>query len=153
MICKHLDGVLLAGVLIVNPISHLLAHPMGSARSNEADVITVQGWPSQWDQARREHCWQLRNRAQEVRDRIYYAPPWERERMEHYLWGVQERLRGECRGSRMGLGAPGAPGHGFWMGIGASPPRQTYLLMTEPNRVNANAVGAAAANPVPLGIG
>ena len=99
MIRENLSGLLFAGVLAVNPASNALAHPLGSPPAIEAKVITVQGWPgapwgADWggDQGRREHCWRLRNRAQEIRQQIYYAPPWERERMERHLWGVRERL-------------------------------------------------------------
>jgi hypothetical protein len=36
MIRKNLGGLLLAGVLAVNPTSHMLAHPLGSAPASEA---------------------------------------------------------------------------------------------------------------------
>ena len=77
MIRENLSGLLFAGVLAVNPASNALAHPLGSPPAIEAKVITVQGWPrapwgAEWggDQGRREHCWRLRNRAQEIRQQI-----------------------------------------------------------------------------------
>lgn len=104
MIRKTLSGLLFSGVLAVNPVSNALGHPLDSPRATGPEVIMVQGWPGapQWggDQERREHCWHLRNRAHEIRQQIYYAPPWQREQMERHLWGVQERLRGECWGGR-----------------------------------------------------
>ena len=42
---------------------------------------------------------QLRHQEHEIRERISYAPPWERGGMEHHLWEVREQLRGECRGA------------------------------------------------------
>jgi hypothetical protein len=106
MIRENLSWVLLAGVLAVNPLSQGIAHPLGSARATEANLIKVQSWPGGpgWgrDEGRRDHCLQLRNRAQEIRQQIYYAPAWERERMERYLWGVRERLRDECWGGGRG---------------------------------------------------
>jgi len=78
------------------------------APADEPSVIRVQGWPG-WprgwqgppgwspDQERREHCWRLRTRAHEIRERMHHAPPWEREGMERQLWEIRERARGECR--------------------------------------------------------
>jgi hypothetical protein len=85
------------------------AAPFAPTPIPAANVVTVQGWPNwQWgwqggpgwgqDHERREHCWRLRHQEHEIRERISYAPPWERGRMEHHLWEVSERLRGECRG-------------------------------------------------------
>jgi hypothetical protein len=49
MIRKNLSGLLLAGVLAINPTSHVLAHPLGSAPASEANIITVQGtWARYW---------------------------------------------------------------------------------------------------------
>jgi hypothetical protein len=104
-----LGWLLLAGAVAIAPLSQGIAHPLGTASAPEAGVIKVQGWPGwQWgwqggpgwgqEQEGREHCWRLRNRAHEIRERIYYAPPWERAGMERHLWEVRERLRGECRG-------------------------------------------------------
>ena len=85
------------------------AAPLGPTPIPAANVVTVQGWPKwQWgwqggpgwgqDHERREHCWRLRNQEHEIRERISYAPPWERSGMEHHLWEVREQFRGECRG-------------------------------------------------------
>jgi hypothetical protein len=109
MIRAKLTWLLLGGVVAVTPLSPGIAHPLSPFSGVEAGVIAVQGWPG-WpggwqgqpgwrqDQERREHCWRLRNRAHEIRDRMYYAPPWERAGMERRLWEVRERLRGECWG-------------------------------------------------------
>ena len=85
------------------------AAPVGLTPIPWANVVTVQGWPNwQWgwqggpgwgkEHERREHCWRLRHQEHEIRERISYAPPWERGEMEHHLWEVRDRLRGECRG-------------------------------------------------------
>ena len=97
MIRENLSGLVLASVLAVNPISNVAAHPLSPALATEANVITVQGWAGPY-QDRREHCWRLRNHVQDLRQQIYYAPPWERERMERHLLGVRERIRAECWG-------------------------------------------------------
>jgi hypothetical protein len=101
---RSLKFLVFAGVIAAVPLSQGNTRPLGGAPA-EQGVITVQGWPG-WqggpgwspDQERREHCWRLRNRAREIRDRMYYAPPWERERMEHRLWEIRDRARGECWG-------------------------------------------------------
>jgi hypothetical protein len=95
----------LAGALTVSPLSQVLAHPISAAAAEATGFVAVQGWPGPpsgpgWrsDQERREHCWRLRNRARDLREQIYYAPPWERERMERHLWQIRERAKGECWG-------------------------------------------------------
>jgi hypothetical protein len=109
MILNNLCRLLLAGIVAAVPLSHGIAHPVGAASATEAGVVTVQGWPG-WqsgpgwspDQERREHCWRLRNRAREIRDRMYYAPPWEREQMERHLWEFEsgpEANAGAAEGS------------------------------------------------------
>ena len=85
------------------------AAPLGPTSIPAANVVKVQGWPNwQWgsqggpdwgqEHERREHCWRLRHQEHEIRERISYAPPWERGGMEHHLWEVRKQLRGECRG-------------------------------------------------------
>ena len=86
------------------------AAPLGPTSIPAANVVTVQGWPN-WQWARRVDLagakstnvvsivGQLRHQEHEIRERISYAPPWERGGMEHHLWEVREQLRGECRGA------------------------------------------------------
>ena len=84
------------------------AAPLSPISIPQSKVVTIQGWPNwQWraqggpgwgqEHERREHCWRLRHQEHEIRERIAYAPPWERGGMEHHLWEVREQLRGECR--------------------------------------------------------
>ena len=95
MIRENLSGALLAGVLAVSPLSAVFAHPLGSVHETETSVLKAQWGPGEdW----RNRCWWLRNRAQQLRHDIYYAPPWDRERMEQHLWRVRDRLRDECWG-------------------------------------------------------
>ena len=97
MLPRSLKFLVFAGVIAAVPLSQGYTRPLGGAPA-EQGVITVQGSPG-WqggpgwspDQERREDCWRLRNRAREIRDRMYYAPPWERERMEHRLWEIRDR--------------------------------------------------------------
>jgi len=55
------------------------------------------GYGEGWDE-RRRHCWRMRERLREIRDRIYYAAPWERERLESRIYEIRDRLRQECWG-------------------------------------------------------
>ena len=95
MILQNLSGTLLAGALAVTPVCHAFAYPSGSAPVAETSVLKAQWGPGEdW----RNRCGWLRNRAQQLRHDIYYAPPWERERMEQHLWRMRDRLRDECWG-------------------------------------------------------
>ena len=55
------------------------------------------GYSRDW-QGRREHCERMRDRLHQLRYRIQYAPPWERERIERRLYEIRQRLRTECWG-------------------------------------------------------
>jgi hypothetical protein len=103
-----------AGQMALAAVS-IQAAPLAPTKvtATEGGLITLQGWPAWqggwpgapgWDQGRgrREHCEHLRNRAREISDRMYSAPPWERQGMERHLWEVREQLRGECSGGGRG---------------------------------------------------
>jgi hypothetical protein len=55
------------------------------------------GYSQDWA-GRREHCERLRDRLHEIRYRMQYAQPWERDRMEGRFHEIRERLRHECWG-------------------------------------------------------
>jgi hypothetical protein len=55
------------------------------------------GYGREWE-GRREHCWRLRDRYREVRERVRHAPPWEQDRLGHRAYELRERLRQECWG-------------------------------------------------------
>ena len=57
-----------------------------------ASVIPVQGWGE-----RGERCHWLRERIREVESRLYYAPPYERPRLERRLAELRGEFRGACR--------------------------------------------------------
>jgi hypothetical protein len=95
MIRKYLSGALLAGVIATSPMSDVFANPLGPAPAIENILLKAQ-WAPGYDWP--NHCWQLRNRAQQLRHDIYYAPPWQRAQMEQHLWYVRDRLRNECWG-------------------------------------------------------
>ena len=97
------SSLALAGLLVLfsAPAKQVLANPAAPA-ARAAPSITAVQWPG-WqggspEDAARRHCWWMRNRLREIRERMYYAPPWERERLEHRAFEVRERLRQECWG-------------------------------------------------------
>lgn len=44
------------------------------------------------------HCERMRDRLHEIRYRMQYVQPWERERLEARAYELRERLRSECWG-------------------------------------------------------
>src|SRR5438105_14982414 len=55
------------------------------------------GYGQDW-QGRAEHCGRMRERLQQIRYRMQYAPPWERDRLGTRLYEIRERLRHACWG-------------------------------------------------------
>ena len=49
-------------------------------------------------EARRDHCWRMRERLREIRYRMETAPAWEQARLGTRFQEIRERLRMECRG-------------------------------------------------------
>jgi hypothetical protein len=96
---------LIAGFLGLSALSlsPQLAHSHVAApnRPAAAAIIEAQGpgWQGGygWDEHRR-HCWRMRERLRDIRDRAYYAPPWERDRLNFRASELRERLRQECWG-------------------------------------------------------
>jgi hypothetical protein len=99
------------GVLTLVMVSRTAeAEPRVLAPSPASAVIEAQwpGWQGGWQggspgygqdwEGRREHCWRLRDRLREIRYRMYYASPWERDQIEHRVFNIRERLRHECWG-------------------------------------------------------
>lgn len=52
-------------------------------------LVPVQGY---W-----ERCRYLRERVRELEERLYYAQPWERPRLERRLFDRREEFRATCR--------------------------------------------------------
>jgi hypothetical protein len=97
-------GLVAAGALVGAADAALLRPASGDDRA----LVEVQwpgpgygqpgpGYGQEW-QGRREHCMHMRERLHEIRYRMEYAPPWERERMGSRLYEIRERLRQECWG-------------------------------------------------------
>jgi hypothetical protein len=95
MFRQYLSGALLAGVVATSPMSDVVANPLGASPVRQ-DILMQAQWAPGYGSP--NPCWRLRNRAQQLRYDIYYAPPWQRAQMEQQLWYVRDRLRGECWG-------------------------------------------------------
>ena len=80
---------LLAATAVVMPLS-AQASPAAPERAPAASkIVPVQGY---W-----ERCRWLRERVRELEGRLYYAPPWERPRIERRLFERREEFRASCR--------------------------------------------------------
>jgi len=98
--------VLAAGFLTV---SALLAPAEAGALKMEAGIdrhVAEVQWPGwqggpgygqEW-QGRREHCERMRERLHQIRYRMQFAPPWERDQIGTRFQEIRERLRHECWG-------------------------------------------------------
>ena len=80
---------LLAATALIIPLS-ANAGPATPERAPAASkIVPVQGY---W-----ERCRWLRERVRELEGRLYYAPPWERPRIERRLFERREEFRASCR--------------------------------------------------------
>jgi hypothetical protein len=88
-----LKSAVFAGLLIVSALAlpfSAEARPMVPEHSpTVSNVVTVQGY---W-----ERCRYLRERIREIEERLYYAPPYERPRLERRLFDRREEFRATCR--------------------------------------------------------
>jgi hypothetical protein len=82
-----------ASLLIASAIAVPLAAQAGPVVPESApavsNIVPVQGY---W-----ERCRWLRERIREAEARLYYAPPWERPRIERRLFEKREEFRETCR--------------------------------------------------------
>jgi hypothetical protein len=80
-------------LLLVSALSVPLsaqARPIVPEHSPTAsNIVPVQGY---W-----ERCRYLRQRIREIEERLYYAPPYERPRLERRLFDRREEFRATCR--------------------------------------------------------
>ena len=88
-----------AGALSVSVSAAPIAPQSPPALSS---VVPVQGWGERgWGERgwgeRGERCHFLRERIREVEARLYYAPPFERPRLERRLAELRGEFRGACR--------------------------------------------------------
>jgi hypothetical protein len=81
-------SLLVAGLTAVPAASQArpVVPEIGPAISN---ILLVQG--------RGERCRWLRERIREAEGRLYYAPPWEKPRIERRIWQAREEFRDSCR--------------------------------------------------------
>jgi hypothetical protein len=80
---------LLAAVLIAVPAASEARPVAPESAPAISNILPVQGY---W-----QRCHWLRERIREAEGRLYYAPPWEKPRIERRLWEVREEFRNSCR--------------------------------------------------------
>ena len=89
MLKSALFVTLLLGTVAAIPVSaqaRPVIPPNSPAISN---ILPAQGY---W-----ERCRWLRERIRELEERMYSAPPWERQRIERRLWERRQEFRESCR--------------------------------------------------------
>ena len=89
MLKSALFGTLLLGTVAAIPVSaqaRPVIPPNSPAISN---ILPAQGY---W-----ERCRWLRERIRELEERVYSAPPWERQRIERRIWERRQEFRESCR--------------------------------------------------------
>lgn len=88
-----LKSGIFASLLLVSALAVPLsaqARPMVPEHSpTVSSILPVQGY---W-----ERCRYLRERIREIEERLYYAPPYERPRLERRLFDRREEFRATCR--------------------------------------------------------
>ena len=89
MLKSGVFATLLIAAALITPLS-ANAGPAAPERAPAAsNIVPVQGY---W-----ERCRWLRERIRELEGRLYYAPPWERPRIERRLFERREEFRASCR--------------------------------------------------------
>ena len=82
-------AVFLLGAATVMPISANAAPLTPQSAPGISSVVPVQGYGGR--------CRELRERVRELEARMYYAPPYERGRLERRLYRAREEFRYSCR--------------------------------------------------------
>ena len=102
MVRRETWSMAFAGLLLLFSVpANVLANPARLPVPAAQSITPVQwpGWQGGYpEDERRRQCWRIRERLRELRERMDYAPPWERDRLEHRAFEIRERLRQECRG-------------------------------------------------------
>ena len=89
MLRSSLFIALLLGAAVAIPVSSQ-ARPVAPEHSPAiSNIRPAQGY---W-----ERCRWLRERIRELEERMYSAPPWERQRIERRLWERRQEFRESCR--------------------------------------------------------
>jgi hypothetical protein len=86
---KNCASAVLLGAAAVISVPAFAAPAVPQSPPGVSNIVPVQGWG--------ERCRWLRERIHELEGRVYYAPPWERPRLEHRLFELREEFRGTCR--------------------------------------------------------
>ena len=81
-------AVLVATALAI-PLSAQAGPIVPQGQPAASNILPVQGY---W-----ERCRYLRERIREAEERLYYAQPWERPRIERRLFERREEFRATCR--------------------------------------------------------
>jgi len=89
MLKSGVFAVFLAASALVVPLSAQAAPAVPESLPAASNIVPVQGY---W-----ERCRYLRERIREIEDRLYYAPPYERPRLERRLFDRREEYRASCR--------------------------------------------------------
>jgi len=89
MLKSGVFAVFLAASALVVPLSAQAAPAVPESLPAASNIVPVQGY---W-----ERCRYLRERIREIEDRLYYAPPYERPRLERRLSDRREEYRATCR--------------------------------------------------------
>lgn len=89
MLKSCVSAVLLLGAAAAFSVSASAAPLRPQSPPTISNVIPVQ--------ERGERCHWLRERIHELEGRLYYAPPWERPRLERRIAELRGEFRGACR--------------------------------------------------------
>ena len=89
MLKSCVGAVFLVGAATVMPFSVIAAPLAPQSAPGVSSLVPVQGYGGR--------CRELRERIRELEARMYYAPPYERERLERRLYRAREEFRFECR--------------------------------------------------------
>jgi hypothetical protein len=90
-------STLCIGLLILSPPTQSAHAQMGFIEAQWPGWQGPLGYGQEWE-GRGEHCGRMRERLREIRYRMEYAPPWERDRLGTRMYALRERLRHECWG-------------------------------------------------------
>ena len=98
MLHAKVYAVLFVGLLALTAGRSANAGPASAASAGATQVQwSGPGYGQDW-QGHREHCDRMRYRLHEIRDRIGYVSPWQRQELERRAFDLRERLRAECWG-------------------------------------------------------
>ena len=89
MLKSGVFAAFVAAAALALPLSTQAAPAVPESLPGASNIVPVQGY---W-----ERCRYLRERIREIEERLYYAPPYERPRLERRLFERREEYRATCR--------------------------------------------------------